>query len=334
MVHVARRRAFTLIELLVVIAIIGVLIGLLLPAVQKVREAAARTQCTNNLKQIGLAMHNYHDAYGSFCPGVTKQEKTDYNFMANWGLFLLPFLEQGNLANQYNYSLLYSDPANQPVRQTPLKVYSCPSDPNAGQLIEPSSFQIDPGVCAAGSYRGVTGTVPAAGANVWWEQWSFPTDAWWLGGDYQTRYGRGPLHLVQQGYAPAHVEKITSITDGTSNTLLVGEWYTKTTTARTSFPTYPYAQLSLSAVCIGLPGQPISVEARTLVPDYAYCSSLGTSANGGSEPCKRAWASLHTGVINFVWCDGSVRAISTSIDLNNVWPALHTIAQGEVVALP
>jgi prepilin-type N-terminal cleavage/methylation domain-containing protein len=330
MVHVPRRQAFTLIELLVVIAIIAVLIGLLLPAVQKVREAAARTQCMNNLKQIGLAMHNYHDAYGTFPAGVTKQQNTDYNYLVNWGLLILPYLEQGNLANQYNYTLLAWDPANQPVRQTTLKVYSCPSDPNVGQIIEPSTwYPTDPGPCAEGSYRGVAGTVNGY-ANSWWEEWPVPTDDWTQGGDYKTRYGRGPLHLVQPGYAPANAEKITSITDGTSNTLLVGEWYTKTNTSRSAFPLYPYAQMSLSSVCIGPPGTPITVEPRTLIPDYVAC----TNAGNNNEPCKRAWASLHTGIINFVLCDGSVRSIATTIDLNNVWPALHTIAQGEVFTMP
>src|SRR5712692_175363 len=121
-----RRRAITLVELLVVIAIIGVLIGLLLPAVQKIRGAAARIQCANNLRQLGLACHNYHDGMRSLPPGYTaKAAYPDTTPGWGWGAYLLPYIEQDNIHRQIDFS--------QPIRNTPaaqavIRTYLCPMD--------------------------------------------------------------------------------------------------------------------------------------------------------------------------------------------------------------
>ena len=133
--RIRRSAGFTLIEVLVVIAIIAVLIALLVPAVQKVREAASRTQCQNNLHQIGVAMHNYYDANKCFPAGYVCQPQSDPTFTGpgwGWAALLLPYLEQGNLANQINFKLPVEDPSNLVARTTMLPVFVCPSDTSTG----------------------------------------------------------------------------------------------------------------------------------------------------------------------------------------------------------
>lgn len=128
------RKAFTLIELLVVIAIIGVLIGLLVPAVQKVRESANRASCLNNLKQIGLALHSYHDAKGSFPQNHRPPSAAGSTVRVRWFTRLLPYLEQGSLASRYDESTNWDSPVNLPVTSAPLRIAQCPSAPSADRL--------------------------------------------------------------------------------------------------------------------------------------------------------------------------------------------------------
>jgi prepilin-type N-terminal cleavage/methylation domain-containing protein/prepilin-type processing-associated H-X9-DG protein len=324
------RRGFTLIELLVVIAIIAVLIGLLLPAVQKVREAAARASCQNNLKQIGLALHNYHDANSSFPPGgVTNGPCCSTESGATWTIYILPFIEQENLYKQYDFTK--TNEANAAptlafsvVRQF-VPTYNCPSDPNIKQLLIPASGPGSDRQYATGSYRAVAGVTDGLG---WFDAECgriYPLGQ--RGVLHSTSNPRSPTPFPSGYTAPPYgVERLTGIKDGTSNTLMVGEYTTRTTTSRTTFWAYTYTSYNQSEVV--LPPQ-----SRQLLNDFNQCDSFSATSVGGNNPCKRGFASFHSGVINFCMADGSVRPISTNIDMLQ-FAAMATIANGEVLVVP
>jgi prepilin-type N-terminal cleavage/methylation domain-containing protein len=216
-----RREAFTLIELLVVIAIIAILIGLLLPAVQKVREAAARMKCINNLKQIGLALHNYHDANNRFPAGYvdgnTNPNRTPDNDVGpgwGWASFLLPYLEQDNLYKQINFNQPVGTGGNAQVSQVALTIFQCPSDPYQQAVpVYDSSFSKPIATVAHGNYLGCNG----------WEECF-----WGAGGNPQPGPGDDGL---AGGYGQAGVglfwrnsrTRFADVTDGLSNTIIAGE---------------------------------------------------------------------------------------------------------------
>ncbi len=311
-------KGFTLIELLVVIAIIAILIALLLPAVQQAREAARRTQCKNNLKQIGLALHNYHDTFNIFPPGnVTMGPCCGTPSLINWAISILPYIDQANLQQTYNFNLPNEDPINQKALQQSIPAYNCPSDINAGQQMTPGSGPHNNQKWAMSSYRGMGGVGWTTGGYAYRRQW----DSSDILHANATSQKRGMLHwaggdLARNPAGKYPPPRMRDVIDGTSNTLFVGEYHTTTTPRRGTFWGYTYTSFVLSTA---------TPEARTLLADYDKCAS-----QGDSNPCKRGFGAIHAGgVINFLLADGSVRNLTPNIDMG-IYTAAATIAGGEV----
>jgi prepilin-type N-terminal cleavage/methylation domain-containing protein/prepilin-type processing-associated H-X9-DG protein len=314
-----RRRGFTLVELLVVIAIIGVLVGLLLPAVQAARETARRIHCASNVKQIGLALHNYHAAHRSFPPanytlseGVCYADQVVANggrpeTAANWAIALLPYVEQEPLYRAYDFDQFNEAAENRRVRETSVPAYVCPADLDATETAVPATGPAGRYALSVpfmpGSYRAVSGR--SDGEN-------FLDSAEYL---HYPRSWFGPLHTVGiRGLVP---ETIDNIRDGTSSTLLVGESTTRSQPQYRTFWAYSYAYFSVSSAV----AQP-----RTLWGDYDRCKAA--DGQGHSSPCKRGWGAMHPGGLNFVLCDGSARFLATDVD-PELFATMATIAGNE-----
>jgi prepilin-type N-terminal cleavage/methylation domain-containing protein/prepilin-type processing-associated H-X9-DG protein len=286
----APRAAFTLVELLVVIAIIGVLVALLLPAVQAAREAARRTQCTNNLRQIGVAFHNFHDTHGRFMP----LGGANVNGSWGWGAALLPYLEQDNMFKAIGSpdvtsvdslapgKLVPSNPTGQlgTLLQNRLNVFVCRSDP----IMSPTNDNF-------GNY-GASNYVVSEGVLTW------------------AFIGTAPNWVVNP---PGNI-RMANITDGTSNTMLVGERDRKLGVG------------ALWSFRRGTGGT-LGGAARER-PNLPFLGNRGSSCCGNDrvgtvDVCRRGgFSSQHPGGLNFVFCDASVRFINENLEAD---PAGATI---------
>ncbi len=307
-------RGFTLIELLVVIAIIGVLIALLLPAVQSAREAARRVHCRNNLKQIGLALHNYHDAQGAF-PNSMNAWREGAFFTAFTAI--LPYVEQAPLFASYNLNLANTDAANTTATSTRVATYLCPSmtlprakpDPVHNDFAAPSSYAVCTGSKYAWGWSNTGVYGEPDGVVIPNEVMPSPT-------------------LPARGLAPI---SLGGITDGTGHTFLVGEqdFALKGYLFPAGDPRAGQEKGGEGAWCDGYPSSgsfsaftPFNEHryfGRTSRPDYREASGIAS------------FRSQHPGGAQFVYADGSVRFLKDSV-ARDVYRALSTRAGGEVVS--
>lgn len=314
-----RRAAFTLIELLVVIAIIAVLIGLLLPAVQKVREAASRMSCSNNVKQLGLALHAFHDVNQAFPRGRTIPNNMAFSAQAR----LLPFIEQENAAKLINFNVAYNDPTNLAATATIIKTFICPSD----------STSAVPAGMAPLSYRVNEGTTVA--------MWQGPSDT--AGVNNSLPPDNGPF-FCNNPY------RFADITDGTSNTAafsehLIGDFNQSTSTPRSDVyrpGTYPATADEAVAQCnaadvTNLAIQGVSNVGAPWIQGYHSTSSYWHSGLPNSRSCMfppsrimTTAGSNHTGGVTVGMLDGSVKFVSNSISIAT-WRAIGTRNLGELI---
>jgi prepilin-type N-terminal cleavage/methylation domain-containing protein/prepilin-type processing-associated H-X9-DG protein len=332
------RAAFTLVELLVVIAIIGVLVALLLPAVQAAREAARRSQCQNNLKQMGLALQNHHDAKSSFPPGARMQVlATGPKILTNANVALLPFIEQGAIESRWDHAKQYWEQETS-VLETPIPLFTCPS--NGFQSLADTVFD-DLGI-APGTRLATTDYAYSKGA----------TDAWCLGNDYPP-LEKGVFHIINAD--EEEPLQMRHITDGSSHTLAMGDaaggesWPACERPGCSAPEGRGFADAAWMVGNIGNHAIAASgyvytgIYAATVEPinkrpvtgsivDEPAIFDCRSSLNGGPHS-SGAFRSDHPGGAQFLLCDGSVHFLSESIE-TPLYRALSTPAGDEDAAVP
>ncbi|AGA26221.1 DUF1559 domain-containing protein [Singulisphaera acidiphila] len=310
----SRRRGFTLIELLVVIAIIAVLIALLLPAVQAAREAARRSQCVNNLKQLALGMHNYHDVNGSLPIGRQSGPRR------TWAFSIFANIEQTPLFNSINFTTDFYQPQNTTVIRTAVNVFDCPSDVNSAALEEPSS------------------QYPRAKADymVNWGNTHFDQDR--ASNPFAGPYNISGQVNVSYLNAPFSLNKsagLRDMIDGTSNTLLLSEVVVGANNGNNSDHRGDIYNDDHNCFYFNVYSTPNS----KLTPDWmqGYC----LYPNQTNPPCVdssskspavsfNAARSFHSGGVNAAMGDGSVKFYKDTISAQT-WRALGTMSGGEVI---
>ena len=306
-----KRRGFTLIELLVVMAIIAVLIALLLPAVQQAREAARRVQCKNNLKQMGIAMHNYHDSHKLFPPSSTSPfgrgvwlypglGPNDPNIhLHSWASLIMPQIEQTNLYEQIDYNVSALDPANWPIASQTMSVYSCPSysgevysdHPHYTTLVGMNSFAIrNYTAMGASNVLGLSGAIPADGMLY-----------------------------------PQSNTAIKDVTDGTTTTIMLVETREERATVWMDGTT-----ASVAARWFDVMNPPTFAGNSIALNHDPYF--LSEAIFGSSNTIDSQWgpSSFHTGGAHHLMVDGSVQFFADSIE-TGLYDALVTRAKGDVV---
>jgi len=327
-------RGFTLVELLVVIAIIGILIALLLPAVQAAREAARRTQCSDNLKNQGLAALTYASSKKSLPPGkvvvptngtpanpangATCQSGNDHHY-SNWAIELLPFIDETGLYKRYRFDLTNQDPLNDPVRFTSLKIQTCPSDPNPPEVLQP---EVAAPNGMTSSYRCVSGRglyAQTGNTEVYWDSYQAAV--------METK-DKGPLPVIVvlnpngSGKSDCYMGKLSNvpvqiknIKDGTIKTFLIGEYTTttkptggKSRSAMWANSTFGMnsASISLPEACrtspmncslsvVNAPVTPTGGTGTQVTLDPDYQKCADNTYPSFPQPCKRTFAGVHGG---------------------------------------